>query len=217
MGIYGESMQMGYEIIRKLREAKGWSLIELANKVNSYPQQVSKFELGQQRITDVWIKKFAKAFEIEPAVFFGEQENLDLQPKFGRSIGHVSFGTEMVPILGHVNGSGEAVVLNFDEPIGEAPLHPNQKNVRGGFALYTVGESMSPRYRPGELVYAIAKRQPQPSQDCIVEMNQDNESFLKEFVRFTDKEIICKQLNPTKEWKRPRADIKAIHAVVGRG
>lgn len=129
---------------------------------------------------------------------------------------NIRFGPDTVPILGHANGSPDAVVINMDNEIGRALRHPNQQGLKDGFALYAAGDSMSPRYRPGELVYVAAKRPPIIGQDCIVEMT-NSDGFLKEFVKFTDKDILCKQLNPPREWKRPLSEVKAVHAVVGRG
>ncbi len=131
-------------------------------------------------------------------------------------IREVQYGPDTVPVYGAANGSSEALVLNFDEPIGEVAKHPNQTGMQKAFAVYTHGNSMSPRYRDGELVYVAANRRPTKGQDCIVEM-ENGESFIKEFIKTTDKEIICGQLFPQKEWKRPLSGIRAIHAIVGRG
>lgn len=139
-----------------------------------------------------------------------------LQPMIARSMGDSPFGPDTVPVLGNANGSSEAIVLNFDEPIGEIMRHPNQKGMKNSFALYMHGESMYPRYMEGDPVYAIANRPPSRGQDCIIEMS-NGDSFIKHFIKKTAKEIICQQFKPDKEWKRPLADIKAIHAVVGRG
>lgn len=122
----------------------------------------------------------------------------------------------MISVLGNANGSGEAVILNFDDPIGEAKRHPAQEGMRGAFALHTRGESMTPRYFPGDLVYVIANQPPAREQDCIVEM-QNGESYLKVFVKITEKEVICRQYSPAKEWTRPASEVKSVHAVVGRG
>lgn len=126
------------------------------------------------------------------------------------------YTSEVIPILGSANGSEEAVMLNFNDPIGKVRRHNNQTNVKGAFALYTRGDSMFPRYEAGELVFLVPNRDVSPGQDCVVELN-NGEAYLKKFVKKTIKEVICKQLNPAKEWKRPLSEVKAIHVVVGRG
>lgn len=126
------------------------------------------------------------------------------------------YKNDLIPILGYANGSSEALMINFNEKIGEVARHPAQGNMIGAFALEAFGESMSPRIRPGDLVFSISNKRPSKQQDCIVELH-NGESFIKEFSRTTEKEIICLQLNPPKEWRRKLEDIKAIHAIVGLG
>jgi phage repressor protein C with HTH and peptisase S24 domain len=139
-----------------------------------------------------------------------------LQSQVAKSMGDIPFGPDVVPVLGNANGSSEAIMLNVDEPIGELPRHPNQFNMKGAFAVYARGESMYPRYKSGDPVYAIANRPPARGQDCLVEMT-NGEGFLKEFIKQTEEYIICEQFNPPGEWKRKLSDIHAIHAIVGRG
>lgn len=139
-----------------------------------------------------------------------------LKSSTGGSKEDTQFGPDMVPVLGVANGSSEALVLNFDEPIGEVPRHPNQAGMMGSYAFEARGESMAPRYFPGDTVYAIKNKQPKKSQDCHVVLT-NNESFLKTFSKQTAKEIICTQYNPVREVRWSLSEIKSINAVVGRG
>lgn len=139
-----------------------------------------------------------------------------LSNKLDERMGQISFGPDMIPILGHANASSSAIMLNHDDPIGEAPRHPNQKGVRNAFYLKIYDESMAPRYYPGERAAVNGGSMPLTKEDCIIEMN-NGEAYIKQFVRTTSKDVVCRQLNPDKEWKRALSDVKAIHAVVGRG
>lgn len=65
-------ISMGHEIIKKIREERDWTLQELANRLDSYPQQISKYELGQTELTLEWIVKFSRVFGVSPLVFFQE-------------------------------------------------------------------------------------------------------------------------------------------------
>lgn len=60
---------MGMELpnnIRELREAKGWSRPDLAKAAGTSPQQIERLEKGYRRLSDVWLTRLAKAFEVEP-------------------------------------------------------------------------------------------------------------------------------------------------------
>lgn len=212
-------------MLQELRETNGLSQQQLADALSAMGARwtqadVSRIETGKIRPTIDRIRQAADYFGVTQGTLLGEKENKEsirkiLQPRVEQRIAE-SFGPTSVPILGHANGSSEAVMLNINEPIGEAPQHPNQKGQKNSFALYARGESMSPRYMQGELVYAIMGQSPLPGADCIIEM-MNGEAYLKQYAKSTDKEIICRQLNPAKEWKRPRSEVRAIHRVVGRG
>lgn len=133
----------------------------------------------------------------------------------GKGTNELAFGPDQVPILGYANASDEAILLNYDEPIGFALRHPSQKDVKNAYFLEIYDESMSPRYYPGELAAINGDKRPLPKRDCAIEL-VNGEAYIKQFVRMNEKELICNQLNPPKEWKRPRSQVKAIHAVGGR-
>jgi len=124
--------------------------------------------------------------------------------------------TSTIPILGRPSGAFDAVLMNPHEKIGEIERHPAQKNMKDAFAIYVVGEAMLPRYRPGELVYVAAMKPPAKGQDCIVEL-ANGEGYLREFIAHNGDGALCRTLNPAKEKKWLTADVKALHAVVGRG
>ena len=96
--------------------------------------------------------------------------------------------SDTIPIRGPAKNSSNAVQLGDNEDIGRA----------------------------GELVYAVAKQPPVHGQDCVVELH-NGEGHLKQSDRRTDKDISCKQLDPSGEWKHSATNVKAIHAVMGRG
>lgn len=126
----------------------------------------------------------------------------------------VTFPTDMVPILGHAEGSDDAINFNDGEPIGHAQRHPAQVGAKDAFALYVRGSSMVNRYEEGDLVYFIKGRSPRAGQDCVVEL-VSGQGYLKRFEKRTDKEVICKQFNPAKRWVKKLSEVKALHAVVG--
>ena len=121
-----------------------------------------------------------------------------------------------IPVLGRAAGENDGVLIDMREKIGETERHPAQKNMKGAFAFCVRGETMSPRYRPGELAYAAARKPPGKGQDCIVEL-ANGAGYLREFIAHKGDFVLCRQLSPAKEVKWRVAEIKALHAVVGRG
>lgn len=126
------------------------------------------------------------------------------------------FGPDMIPIMGHANASSNAMLQNYEEPIGEAPRHPNLSGVKNAYYVEIYDESMSPRYYPKELAAVNGNRTPLSKEDCVIQMN-NGDVFIKQFIKTTDKEIVCHQLNPDRAWKKLLSEVKSVHAVVGRG
>lgn len=52
--------------IRKLREAKGLTLEQLARAVGTTNQQISHLELGKRQLTVAWLKKLAEPLGCHP-------------------------------------------------------------------------------------------------------------------------------------------------------
>lgn len=225
-------------LLRYYRKRKNLTLKELAGLTGYALSTVQKHELGERDMNTAALDVYAKALGISPAVLLGSAlpaDNVDAKPtkfmshknsvneadeltvKIASPTIRANFGDGFVPIFGHAQGTtGDAMVLNTSEPLGVTPRHPLQEGAVNAFAVYAKDDSMAPRYKAGELVYAVSRKPPMAGQDCIIELGH-GESFIKEYVRQTDKELICRQYNPAKEWRRPLEKIKAIHAVVGRG
>jgi hypothetical protein len=161
--------------------------------------------------------KLSNFLNIETSVFLtGAQMPATLSDSFRQNLPkQPGVSGETVPVCGPAPGSAESIRVG-DKTIGHVPRHPAQSGMQDAFAFYATGESMAPRYRPGELVFAVMNKPPVHGQDCVVELTDGN-GFLKEFERQTDKILCCKQLNPPGEWKQPVTSVKAVHAVVGRG
>jgi phage repressor protein C with HTH and peptisase S24 domain len=131
--------------------------------------------------------------------------------------GDMPTGADLVPVYGYAAGSdGDVITLNAGEIMERAPRHANQSDARSAFAIRVRGSSMEPRYWQGELVYCVRKRPPKPGEDCVVEL-EGGEAFLKTYRQQTASELVCEQWNPNQPWKAPKAKVKALHAVVGRG
>lgn len=125
-------------------------------------------------------------------------------------------GPDLIPVLGTASGANDVIIINFDQEIGRVLRHPNQANVKNAFSVEVYGDSMSPRFKHGELAFINGGFFPTKDGDCLIEL-KDGGSLIKIFIQKTDKEITWAQLNPPKEVKSLLRDIKAIHAVVGRG
>jgi SOS-response transcriptional repressor LexA len=132
-------------------------------------------------------------------------------------------GASVHPMPGSVPLFGWAAAADEDrfamaEPnmLGTVPMHPHQINLRNAFAVRVHGDSMAPRYEQGEIVYVSPNQWPARDQDCVIE-TIDSHGYLKRFRGRKDEKLIVAQFNPAKEIEFLLKNIRAVHAVIGRG
>ncbi len=123
----------------------------------------------------------------------------------------------LVPVYGHVAGSLDSDLnLENGRISGWVARHPAQAGIANAFAVYVISDSMEPRYFAGELVYVHPGRPPAAGRDCIIEM-LNGDAYIKRYLRQTDTTVRVAQFNPACEKDIPKAEVKAIYTVVGRG
>ena len=220
------------ETLKKLRIRAGCSMLEAARAVGL------KTASGYQRYEDVVIykKKYLPVDKAEglaellagkglppidraevialagPIAWEGKGASPDVIPAFSPE-----FGPDQVPVYGYAAGTtDDALNLHNGAEIGRVARHPKQASIKKAFAVYVVGESMIPRFRPGQTLYILPGRWPAAGEDVVVEL-ENGDGYVKEYRRRTQKEIICWQYNPDGEWRRPLNQVRAVHSVAGTG
>jgi len=93
--------------------------------------------------------------------------------------------------------------------------------VPNAYAVYVVGESMAPRYHPGEVVhihpgrpvdvgaYVLVQRRGKPGEPPL--------AVIKRLAKRTASKITLEQFNPPRTFDIKAADIVSVHRVVGSG
>jgi phage repressor protein C with HTH and peptisase S24 domain len=121
---------------------------------------------------------------------------------------------ESMPIKSAARGGGEQEMFLGDGPIGYTPRPSNLAGVRDAYAIYMVGDSMEPRYMQGWLLHVNPFKPPTRGRDVVV--YKINEAVLiKQFIGWSDDDLVLHQLNPDETFRIPRAEIAACHLVVG--
>ncbi|MDA0231427.1 MAG: hypothetical protein O3B21_14750 [Proteobacteria bacterium] len=92
--------------------------------------------------------------------------------------------------------------------------------VDNAFAVYVAGDSMAPRFEPGELLFVHPGRPPQPGDDVLVELHggdgEPGACYLKRLVRRAGGKVVLGQFNPAREIRIDAAKVRAIHKVLTR-
>ncbi len=95
---------------------------------------------------------------------------------------------------------------------------PGIGEARDIYALYVVGNSMSPRFEEGELVY-VSERRPARIGDYVVVQTMDADdgtvyAYCKRLLRKTDHTLLLEQLNPGAEIVLPMETVRAVHRIL---
>jgi phage repressor protein C with HTH and peptisase S24 domain len=118
-----------------------------------------------------------------------------------------------------LGGSGGEFTFNgTDIDIVRRPLA--LVGVDNAFAVYVAGDSMAPRFEPGELLFIHPGRPPKPGDDVLVELyGKDGDPgacYLKRLVRRGGGKAVLAQFNPPREIRIDLDKIRAIHKVLTR-
>jgi Peptidase S24-like len=150
-----------------------------------------------------------------------------------RDIRKTFFGAEplaMLPLYGSAMG-GEFGDLEEHIELTELHLHEvldylarpaSLAGDKDAYALTIVGDSMSPRFKPGERVAVSPKAALAIGDDVIVQLRNGNGEderismvLIKELVRRTASHVELRQYNPEVTFRVPIARVAALHKVRG--
>lgn len=122
------------------------------------------------------------------------------------------FGPKDVKVLGFVKAGRIGWYHDNGSTLEMIDRPPMLIGVPDAYAVYIDDRSMFPALKPGHLVWVHPYRPPRPEDLVIVQVSHE-EAYVKEFIKRTDKHIICKQYNPEGEVRYPVT--AKIHLVVG--
>lgn len=124
-----------------------------------------------------------------------------------------------VPILGTAVGGVNGDFELNGEIVDMARRPPALSGMKSVFALYVVGDSMSPAFEPGDLVFLQRSRHPAPGDYVVIEMKprgDDGEvrpALLKRFAKIAGDTLILQQFNPPMDLPVPRAHVLYVYRV----
>jgi phage repressor protein C with HTH and peptisase S24 domain len=124
-----------------------------------------------------------------------------------------------MPVYGVAVGGTEGEFSFNGSVVDYVRRPPSLMKLRNAFAVYVSGDSMSPRFDHGDLIFVHPGRPPQPGNDVIVELHGEHGApgscYLKRLVRRTKGKVILAQFNPPRDDITIESDrIKAIYRIL---
>lgn len=238
------------ERVRKEREARGWTQPYLAEVVGLDSSTINKIELGKSRVPRNFLR-IAAALGIEEDEALrvlnearAQEEGAAPRPAappimtpFRIKGSSKPFGTpgviprmptpplnKTLPVLGYAAGGNTGAFRMSDVGSDTVLCPPQLEHVSGAYAVYVYGESMEPRFYPGETVY-VHPRLPVARGDFVVVQLSDEgeteptEGIIKQYIGQTDEGLILHQFTPESADLPPipLARVRAIHKIILSG
>lgn len=119
-----------------------------------------------------------------------------------------------LPIRGHTRAGRVGLFVDQGNHWGFAMRPESLRGVLDAYAVRVVDDSMLERFRAGHVLQVDPHRRPQPGDNVVIQL-KDDQAFIKELVRRTDRAIVCRQLNPDETVEYKPSQVRAIHMVVG--
>lgn len=123
-----------------------------------------------------------------------------------------------IPIRGRsMGGSGGALIFSDDDVVGMTDAPADIAGVPDAYAVYVIGDSMQPVFRPGHVLIVNPHLPPNPQDDVVIQITRDHgatvEGYTKRFLSMDDETVKVCQFNPEKTLTFPRSQVVAIHTV----
>ena len=223
--------------IRKVRKGKGITLDQLSELTELSTSHLSRMESGGRGGSLESYVKISRALQVpvvELTDEFSENEVLDRvrnlsRPDLARPAPEagdampLAAPTRMladVPVYGTVAASdlGRGAFRLSSDIVDWAARPPALTGVADLYALEVKGDSMFPKFEPGDIIYVHPHRAYRPGDVVVIqEPDSDNgepQSFIKVFKKETPADLVASQYNPVADLKFHKRDGLVVHKVM---
>lgn len=167
-------------------------------------------------------------FEIESGLYLVKTEVRGVGAVGRKELSSLVFGNEPLPPLplygsaqgGELDGNFELTELNLHDVLDYLQRPVSLADDRESYALTIVGDSMVPRFKPGERVGVSPRSRVEIGDDVIVQLRDVGNDrvqrvLIKELVRRKADVVVLRQYNPSCELSIERSRIVSMHKVRG--
>lgn len=197
------------ELKDRLREARrraGKRQGDAAGLFGITPQAVSQWERGEAVPEPDKLAPLATFYGVDAGWLLGQKDGdlpplvePDVQPRTSPEF----LGDRDLKVFAAVEGGSGAMVVN-SEPIELVPRPWFMREVRDGYAVLVVGESMVPVFEPGEMAIVNPRLPPMRGKDVILIKDETDGEFvatIKRLENYTSTHWNLRQFNPPRGQK----------------
>jgi transcriptional regulator with XRE-family HTH domain len=198
--------------VRKFRNRQGLSQKALADAIGVRQNTIAAIESGDTQRTK-YLADLAHVLKVNIS---------DLEPAIGHSVTLAIPSADLVGardlgLYGSVE-AGEGGIVLSNEPVDWIKRPAPLANVRGGYGVIVVGESMVPLLRPGDIVLVHPHLPPKPEDLCVFMSDAEGEfkATIKEFRGQTKDLWKVRRYQPAeRDYTLKKRDFAKCQVVVG--
>lgn len=218
------------ELLKRRLEDLGKKPIELARHLGVPPARIYEVLKGQRRLQTKEIGPTATFLHLPESTILawarGPAAAVPQDSGRGPNVAAAQQSNQLedraptrgLEVWASAEGGDEGAMLITTSPIDYIP-RPAGLPVRGSFAVYLIGDSMSPAYEHGDQLYINANKPIRAGLDCLFVREMDNGTLMamaKRLVLSTADKWRVKQFNPAKEFELDRRVWSKAWMVAGK-
>lgn len=195
--------------VTDLLQKTGWTKTQLARKAGIAPSTLNRFMAGDVKHT-LSFKTLRKLADAAAEHIQAETPPLpatqleDLPPQVSpEEVTELPSRASMpsdVPVYGTAIGGNNGDFRFNGSEVDYVRRPPGLHKIKNAFAIYLQGDSMSPRFEHGELLYIHPGRPVNPGDYVLVELHgadgEPGDCYVKRLVRRTADNLVLQQFNP---------------------
>ena len=123
-----------------------------------------------------------------------------------------------MPVYGQATGGADGAYVFNGTVIDSVDCPSELENVADAYAVYVEGESMSPRYEPGDTVWLHPGKPPRSGNGVVVQIaheepGETHRGYIKTFIGWSGSRLKLRQLNPAREIVFDRNEVVSVHPI----
>ena len=198
------------DTLRAAREARGMTQVALAAYFGISKSAVNQWESGKNIPDQRKIAALAEKLELDPALLVrlagipvpGAAPSAVMSPV------PIPPGRPDIPVWASAEAGSDGAMVLVNDPIDWIRRSERMNGVKGPFAFFVIGESMSPAIEHGDQVVVNPSLLPTAGKDHVFLQTQEDGTILalvKRLLRAGATSWKVRQFNPPKDFDLPKA------------
>jgi phage repressor protein C with HTH and peptisase S24 domain len=192
-----------------------------AGMIGAHPTTIYDLRRGAQKLDDEWRAKVAAGFGVDHDVLFGDAPLPRPRPSEIREPKRRGRkprpSNDNIPMYGLAAASLAGSFNIVGTEPDTVPCPPALRDVPEAYALKTTGESMVPRYLPGDRLYINPNQSARPGDHVVLQTHHNNdttETWVKRYEGADKTHIFVYQYNPPARISFDKRYVNYMHRVL---